>query len=95
MSVQTQIVDRIIRLFGTQEKLASRLNLDQSTISLWKKKGSIPSARQPQIIEESHKLVAENQLRYPLVPDDFFYLPTDERYRGHGEDIEIPVDTAA
>ena len=95
MTEQQLIVQRIIRLFGTQEELARLLRLNQSTISLWLKNGRIPSHRQERIIVVSQELVDEGKLKHALVPDDFFYLPGDDRYKGAGETIEVRVDSNA
>jgi hypothetical protein len=40
--------DQLIKHFGTQQKVAGALDIDQSAVSLWKKSG-IPFTRQFQI----------------------------------------------
>ncbi len=59
-------IDRIIASFGTQRELAAALGLDQSSISGWRRRGSIPARRQVQILA----LSAERGL--DISPADFF-----------------------
>ncbi len=59
-------IDRIIGIFGTQRELARALGVDQSSVSGWRRRGSIPARRQARILE----IAAERGL--DLGPADFF-----------------------
>jgi len=49
--MSTVTVDRIIAKFGTQRALAAALGVDQSSVSGWRRRGSIPARRQAQLLE--------------------------------------------
>ena len=66
----TKISD-IVRLFGSQLKLAVTIDRRQSTIAAWIKHNRVPSKRIPQIIAAAARLNPPVHLR----PDDFFDLP--------------------
>lgn len=59
-------VEAIIAKFSTQRHLAQLIEVDQSTIAQWKKRGSIPSNRIQDIIK------AARQAEIPLTYADFF-----------------------
>lgn len=57
---------KIIRVFGTQKALANALQIDQSTVSQWKRRGLIPTNRIKEI------LACTKHLDASLTPADFF-----------------------
>lgn len=56
----------IVGKFGSQVRLASEIDVSQSTIAHWIKRGVIPSRQQWKI------LGAARRLNIDLTPDDFF-----------------------
>lgn len=77
---EQRIVNRIISYFETQEILASQpeISVDQSAVSLWLKRGRIPSGRMKGIIDASARLVSAGKRGRAIVPNDFFVLPRGE-----------------
>lgn len=63
-------VDTIIERFGTQSALADALGIRQSAVAAWKKRGSIPSRQQQEILK------AARHSNVKIEPADFF--PRDE-----------------
>jgi NAD(P)H-hydrate epimerase len=59
-------IDRVIAVFGTQRDLAGALGVDQSSVSGWRRRGTIPARRQARILE----IAAARGL--DLGPADFF-----------------------
>lgn len=68
------IVQQIIDVFDTQERLARACEIDQSAVSLWKKNGEIPARRQRQIIKVSEDLFGKGQIKTVIEPADFHRL---------------------
>ena len=64
-------VERIIKKFGTQERLAGALGCRQSVIAGWKRRGVIPAQQQPRVLDAARR---EN---IPLAPADFFDMAPD------------------
>ena len=62
-------VETIINKFETQRRLATLIEVDQSTIAQWKKRGVIPSTRIQSIITAA----AQNGIS--LTYDEFFRVP--------------------
>jgi transcriptional regulator with XRE-family HTH domain len=58
--------ERIIRKFGTQERLAGALGCRQSTIAGWKRRGFVPVRQQTKVLKAAHAL------GLALRPRDFF-----------------------
>lgn len=58
--------ERIIKKFGTQEKLAAALGCRQSVIAGWKRRGFVPAQQQPRV------LAAAKDIGVALAPSDFF-----------------------
>ena len=58
--------EKIIRVFGSQKALADALQIDQSTVSQWKKRKSIPIGRIKELLAHTKHLDAG------LTPADFF-----------------------
>ena len=65
------MVDRIIKKFGTQERLAALLACRQSVIAGWKKRGVVPVRQQPRVL----KAAQENGIK--LSPNDFFEFESE------------------
>ncbi|MCW2248267.1 hypothetical protein M2352_003901 [Azospirillum fermentarium] len=70
--MNTLIVERITRLFGGQTVLSAAIDVPQSTIAWWKKRGSIPPKYWPAII------AAAAERGVILTGDDFLRLPGAE-----------------
>lgn len=64
--MSSEVVERIIRKFGTQERLAAALQCRQSVIAGWKRRGVVPARQQPRVLQ------AAQQLDIELAPSDFF-----------------------
>jgi len=64
--MSTETVERIIKKFGTQERLAEALSCRQSVIAGWKKRGIIPARKLPRILQ------AAQERDIKLAPADFF-----------------------
>jgi len=65
-----EIVNSIVRKFGTQAALAAALGVDQSTVAHWKREGRmIPTRQQQRILEVARERGIDIQ------PADFFRLP--------------------
>lgn len=62
----SSVVDRIIKKFGTQERLAALVGTRQPVIAGWKRRGVIPVRQQPRVL----KAAQENGIE--LTPQDFF-----------------------
>lgn len=60
------VIAEIIGKFGSQVRLASEIDVSQSTIAHWIKRGVIPSRQQWKI------LGAARRLNIDLTPNDFF-----------------------
>lgn len=60
--------ERIIKRFGTQERLAQALGCRQSVVAGWKKRGFIPAQQQTRVLR------AAKALGIDLSPDHFFDL---------------------
>lgn len=61
------IVDSIVKKFGTQAALAEAIGIDQSTIAHWKREGrEIPTRQQKRILEVARERGIDIQ------PGDFF-----------------------
>jgi ribosome-binding protein aMBF1 (putative translation factor) len=58
--------ERIIGKFGTQERLADALGINQSVIAGWKRRGFIPARQQSRVLEAARALAIK------LEPADFF-----------------------
>ncbi len=66
-------VDRIIRKFGSQTKLAEALGISQASISEWRSKGYVPGVRHQEIFD----FARANGI--PIAPEDFLIIePTEE-----------------
>jgi ParB-like chromosome segregation protein Spo0J len=74
---EKDIVQQVIDVFWTQDRLARLLGVDQSSVSGWLNRGTIPAKRQKQIIEISKTLAAEGKINRALMPDDFHRLQPD------------------
>lgn len=61
-----EIVNGIIKKFGSQTKLAAATGYDQSTIAHWKRRGVIPARAQGRV------LAAARGASIDITPDDFF-----------------------
>lgn len=66
MTDTTSQAERIIRKFGTQERLAAALGCRQSVIAGWKKRGFVPAQQQAKVLEAAQREGVE------LCPADFF-----------------------
>lgn len=88
-----RIVRRIIDYFGSQERLASRLGIDQSAVCGWHRKGVIPATRQRQILRLSGEMVQAGERLTTIVAEDFFSLP-EEREEAD-PDPSQPASSAA
>ena len=77
LTPEQKIIQAIIDVFGTQDDLAQHIGVDQSTVSGWLKRETIPSRRQRQIMEASQKLYASGKITRPIVPGDFYALITE------------------
>lgn len=64
--MSSELVEQIIKKFGTQERLAALLGCRQSVIAGWKRRGVIPVRQQPRVL----KVAQENGI--DLTPNDFF-----------------------
>jgi hypothetical protein len=64
--------ERIIKKFGTQERLADALGTNQSVIAGWKRRGFVPVRQQAAVMD------AAKRLEIDLQPADFFDLPERE-----------------
>lgn len=64
--MSTEVVERIIKKFGTQERLAEALGINQSVVAGWKKRGVVPARQQPEVLKAGQKLDID------LTPSDFF-----------------------
>lgn len=64
--MSTEVVQRIIEKFGTQQKLADALSVNQSVIAGWKLRGVVPARQQPEVLKAAQKLGVD------LSPADFF-----------------------
>lgn len=60
---------RIVKKFGTQQKLADALGCNQSVVAGWCNRGRIPAAKQAMV------LTAAIERGIDLKPDDFFDVP--------------------
>lgn len=72
ISPEQQVVADVISTFGTQGRLAALLKIDQSSISLWLKRGTIPAKRQRHLIKISREMFAAGEVTRILAPEDFF-----------------------
>lgn len=64
--------ERIIKKFGTQERLAAALGCRQSVIAGWKRRGFVPAPQQPRVLD------AAKRTGVVLSPDDFFDVTPDD-----------------
>lgn len=70
--MSTEVVQRIIEKFGTQQKLADALSVNQSVIAGWKLRGVVPARQQPEVLKAAQKLGVD------LTPADFFDMDSDD-----------------
>lgn len=61
-----EVVEAIIKKFGTQERLAQALGCRQTVIAGWKRRGVVPARQQMRVLE------AAQELGIDLTPNDFF-----------------------
>lgn len=64
--MSSEVVERVIQKFGTQERLAALLGCRQSVIAGWKRRGVIPARQQPRVLDAAHRS------GIALAPNDFF-----------------------
>lgn len=62
----SEIIDHIVSKFGSQTALAAAIDSKQSTVAQWKRRGSIPSRWQVDILKAAQRLGVD------LKPADFF-----------------------
>lgn len=67
--MSTNVVERIIQKFGTQERLAEAAKTTQSVVAGWKRRGVVPARQQPIVLQAALDLGIE------FSPADFFDLP--------------------
>jgi Bacteriophage CI repressor helix-turn-helix domain. len=65
--------ERIISKFGTQDALATAIDVHQSAVAAWKKRGFIPARQQQRVLAAA---VAKG---IDLKPEDFFAVSEPEQ----------------
>jgi len=66
-----EVVEAIIKKFGTQERLAEALGCRQTVIAGWKRRGVVPARQQARVLE------AAQVLGVVLTPNDFFSVNSE------------------
>lgn len=64
--MSTEVVERIIKKFGTQERLAEAVQVNQSVVAGWKRRGVVPARQQSEVLKAGQKLGID------ITPADFF-----------------------